>query len=97
MKKIYKVHVSLPNNFAKRKIIGYNSEIVLAGYLEFPADSTQSLRVEIKIPFGTAEQGQIFRKILTEQKKAKTELYELRQRAQALFYSLTGEQIAELQ
>ncbi|MCK4498909.1 hypothetical protein KAU11_00250 [Candidatus Babeliales bacterium] len=74
MKQVYKIHVSLPDNFANHKIVGITeplkdcSEIVLAGYLEFPADTTQSMRAEIRIPFYDLEQGKRFRKILTEER-----------------------------
>ena len=67
MKQVYKIHVSLPDDFATQKVIGVNNKIILAGYLEYPADSTQSIRVEIRIPFYDVEQGQRFRKILTEE------------------------------
>ena len=71
MKQIYKIHVDLPDNFAKHKIVGITeplkdyAEIVLAGYLESPADETQSMRVEIRVPFYDVEQGQRFKRILT--------------------------------
>ena len=71
MKQIYKVHVRLPDNFEEQKIIGFDnplkdfSEIILAGYLEYPADTTQSIRVEIRVPFYDAEQGQRFKRVLS--------------------------------
>lgn len=74
MKQVYRIHVDLPDNFAKHRIVGITeplkdyAEIVLAGYLESPADETQSMRIEIRIPFYGIEQGQRFRKILAEER-----------------------------
>ena len=67
VKKVYKVHIELPVNFATRKIVDYSQAIILNGFLECSANPTQMLRVQIKIPFLDAMQGQKFKKVLADE------------------------------
>ncbi len=67
VKKVYKVHIELPVNFATRKIADCSQSIILTGFLECSVNPTQMLRVQIKIPFLDAIQGQRFKKILADE------------------------------